>query len=687
MRLTTLASMLLVFFQFSFAGFDPCKFNFGAGWSGNGSDYSEIDYITIWVGSDEDFNGNWVGAMLQKCKTLNKTPVLYSYIIAFTARRDLGLMDCNVGTPNLCRQGAQYIRDKKTRIMGQYDKYINGVKSSWGTAEPVIWLMEPDFYQYCEGNQEGGVLSQQDAGALMHEIIAKIKSTLPNAVISMDISPWVPNQSSWFDKFQMDDFAYMNTSGGQTEAASGVIRGANAASWKGIHDLTKKCIIADDGYATGGASSGHDPSWDDPGNLKNRMSEGVIAITQANPKSGWAATIALLRSQLPPPVCPCQNLIKPRFSLSITATGSGTVSVGPAGASFDSGSTVTVTAKPETGETFNGWSGALSGSNAIETIIMNSDKTIGATFSENKPKNYALTIKTTGSGTVSLSPQAVSFPSGTSVTLTAKPGTGASFMGWNGALSGSTNPAALVITKDTTVIAVFYGGVVAGNLVKNGDFTTNADGWGLGVYDAAKATGGQSGGKYSVTTQTIGAAEWNVQFSQGGIKLEQGNNYLLTFKASAQSNTTLQVNIGMSGEPYTSYSQLQNVNLTARDSVYSIAFSMSAASTNDARLEFNGGKTSGAWSVDDVVIIDPSKVGIKNPQHVPNNRPASPLHSIAPNESVLISLYDHAGRLVGQASGKYGDRARPDLKQKSGLFIMVIKAGDGKYVEKMVSFE
>jgi hypothetical protein len=228
---------------------------------------------------------------------------------------------------------------------------------------------------------------------------------------------------------------------------------------------------------------------------------------------------------------------------------------------------------------------------------------------------------------------------------------------------------------------------VAGNLLKNGDFTSNADNWGLGVYDAAKATGAQSGGKYIVTTQTVGGAEWNVQFSQSGIKLEQGKSYVLSFKASAQSSTTLQVNIGMSADPYTSYMGLQTVNLTSHDSVYSITFAMSAASTTSARLEFNGGKTSGKWSIDDIVLIDPASVGIQNPRRLKCEQPAASLHAIAPNEFVDITLYDHAGRVVYQASGYYGEIARLALKRKTGMFVMIVKAGTKRFVEKTISLE
>jgi hypothetical protein len=683
MRLTKMVSVLiLVLVQFSFSGFDPCKFNFGIAWNGSGKDYSEVDYITIWAGKDNDFNNNWIGAMLELCKSSNKTPVLYSSIIAYTARNDLGLKDCSVGTPNLCEQGANFIRTKKSRIMEQYDKYIMGVKTKFGTIDPIIWLMEPDYYQYCEGNQDGGVLSGQDAGQLMHGLAAKIKATLPNAVISMDISPWVQNQSGWFGNFQMDDFTYMNTSGGQTDAQSNSIRGSNPTTWKGIHDLTTKCIIADDGYATSGSSSGHDPTWDDVNNLKNRMSDGVIAITQANPKSDWATTIKTIRSQLGKPVCPCLNLIKTKFSLSLTTTGSGTVSITPADSSFDSGTTVTLTALPSSEETFNGWSGALSGSAAAQTIIMNSNKTVAAAFSSNKPMNYSLTIKTKGSGTVSVSPQANTYVSGTSVTLTATPGTGATFTGWSGALSGATSPATLEITSNLTVTATFLGGIVTGNLVKNGDFTLNADNWNLGTYESGKATGGQSSGKYTVTTQTVGGSAWNIQFSQSGVKLEKDKDYSFSFSASAQSNTTLMVNIGMAGSPYTSFTTEQTVNLTTHDSLYVIAFTMKEASTSDARVEFNGGKTSGTWSIDNIVLIDPTEVSVKNSQHfiIPKTGPLTSV--IEKNAFAKMTVYDQTGRVIRDVSGIYGVLSLSSQINKPGMYIFVVKSGGKRIVEK-----
>lgn len=286
------------------AELNPCRFNFGLSWSGPTTNYpQDIDYVSIWAGSDENFNVYWTGEMLKACKPggklAGKTPVYYSYIIAFTARTDLQLKDCNVGSPNLCEQGANFMRQKKPRILAQYEKYASETAKIWGTEKPIIWMMEPDYYQYAsDTKQVGGPLTFAEAGAYMGELVAAVRKHLPNAVFSLDISPWIANPSQWYGAFKMSDFAYMNTSGGGTEANNARIRTANPMTWKSIFDLTKKPIIADDGYGVAGGSTGHDATWDDAANLNARLGDGVIAITQANPKADWNATITAVRPQL-----------------------------------------------------------------------------------------------------------------------------------------------------------------------------------------------------------------------------------------------------------------------------------------------------------------------------------------------------------------------------------------------------
>jgi len=61
-------------------------------------------------------------------------------------------------------------------------------------------------------------------------------------------------------------------------------------------------------------------------------------------------------------------------------SGRGTVSTNPAGSVFDSGAQVELTAAPDTGSTFAGWSGDCTGTDPICVVIMNADQSVSATF-------------------------------------------------------------------------------------------------------------------------------------------------------------------------------------------------------------------------------------------------------------------------------------------------------------------
>ena len=133
------------------------------------------------------------GAMLKLAVSLKKIPVFYGYVIAFEARNILGLQDCNVGTPNLCQQGSQFIRDNTARILERYDYHSANIASYIGTNGFCIFLIEPDFWQYYgdTSTQQGGALTGPQMRQLFDQIVSKIKKNLPNAAISWDISAWI----------------------------------------------------------------------------------------------------------------------------------------------------------------------------------------------------------------------------------------------------------------------------------------------------------------------------------------------------------------------------------------------------------------------------------------------------------------------------------------------------------------
>ena len=140
----------------------------------------------------------------------------------------------------------------------------------------------------------------------MTALVNALKSSLPNAYFSMDISPWIGNNgSSWYPNFNLSLFTFINTSGGGTDANNTKIRSNNSMTWAGVSQVTGKPILADTGYGAAGASAGEDANWNVPANINARIADGVISISQYNPGNSWGSTISSIRGQLnAPKYCP-----------------------------------------------------------------------------------------------------------------------------------------------------------------------------------------------------------------------------------------------------------------------------------------------------------------------------------------------------------------------------------------------
>jgi len=166
-------------------------------------------------------------------------------------------------------------------------------------------------------------------------------------------------------------------------------------------------------------------------------------------------------------------------TLTVTVVGSGTVAKSPNLSTYPNGSSVQLTATPDPGWVFSGWSGALTGSTNPATLTMDADKAVTATFVQAR----TLTVTVVGSGTVAKSPNLATYPNGSSVQLTATPDPGWIFSGWSGALTGSTNPATLTMDADKAVTATFVQArsltvnvVGSGTVAKSPDLATYPNG-------------------------------------------------------------------------------------------------------------------------------------------------------------------------------------------------------------------
>ena len=159
----------------------------------------------------------------------------------------------------------------------------------------------------------------------------------------------------------------------------------------------------------------------------------------------------------------------PRYSLTVSKTGTGTVTSAPTGincgttcqAAYYSGTSVVLTAKTVTGYQFSGWTNCPNATGTTCTVTLTGATGVGATFSA-LPR-YSLTVSKTGTGTVTSAPAGINcgttcraaYYSGTSVVLTAKAATGSQFADWTDCPNPSGTTCTVPVTDARTVQARF----------------------------------------------------------------------------------------------------------------------------------------------------------------------------------------------------------------------------------------
>ncbi len=145
------------------------------------------------------------------------------------------------------------------------------------------------------------------------------------------------------------------------------------------------------------------------------------------------------------------------------------------------------------------------------------------------------------------------------------------------------------------------------NLITNGDFSNGTNSWYLGQWGGS-SSGSVTGGQYKITVSSTGSEWWNVQFMQGGLPLEQGKSYVVSFDAykgpENSGSQSFVLNVGEDGGDYTSYfnGYGPEVTLTQTPTNHSYTFDMLEPSDAAARLEFNCGKSTGTFYFDNISL-------------------------------------------------------------------------------------
>ena len=144
-----------------------------------------------------------------------------------------------------------------------------------------------------------------------------------------------------------------------------------------------------------------------------------------------------------------------QHTLTTSADPSAGGTVNPSGEHwYTRGDNVDVTATPNGGYNFTGWSGSASGTTNPVRVTVDGVKTVTAGFSQSQ---YTLTVNVSpsSSGSVSKSPNQSTYGYGEQVILTATANSGVTFNQWTGDVTGTMNPVTVTMNSNKGVTANF----------------------------------------------------------------------------------------------------------------------------------------------------------------------------------------------------------------------------------------
>jgi hypothetical protein len=235
------------------------------------------------------------------------------------------------------------------------------------------------------------------------------------------------------------------------------------------------------------------------------------------------------------------------------------------------------------------------------------------------------------------------------------------------------------------------------NIVRNGTFNdTSLSGWDkLGVYGSAVASSSITDGSLVIAIDTPGTETWNVQLTQKGIPLVQGEPYVFSFTAWASEVRSCYTNIGQAGGAYQSYlddTAKGLLTLSTEPKTYRIEFTMSKPSDTAARIEFNVGLTAGTVRIDNVTLVRRHDQGVRRggtarypvtTQQIPwivRSGPRYVVYSL-PLKGPLQNarIFDLRGKMVKELDISR-ERMEWDCRSNTG-----VPVGPGTYVVKVVS--
>ena len=180
-------------------------------------------------------------------------------------------------------------------------------------------------------------------------------------------------------------------------------------------------------------------------------------------------------------------------TLTVGKSGTGAGSVSGTGIScgsdcsqsYDYGTSVTLTATPDTGSKFTSWTGCDSANGSTCSVTITTNRSVTAAFAL---ENYTLTATKTGNGSGTLTASGLSctgntctgsYTYNTPVSITPTPDSRSTFSGWTGCDSTSGNTCVVAVTAAKSINAAFALKKHAVKIVKPGKGTGSVAGTGI----------------------------------------------------------------------------------------------------------------------------------------------------------------------------------------------------------------
>ncbi len=254
------------------------------------------------------------------------------------------------------------------------------------------------------------------------------------------------------------------------------------------------------------------------------------------------------------------------------------------------------------------WGGAQGIDNSIVSARFYIDYVRVYQKAQNGP--VLLTVNSTSGGKVVIDPLKTEYHSGGRIVVRADADSGYEFQSWTGDCYSASNPFSFVIIGSTVLKANFR---LKGDMVINGGFDNGLNSWSQWSNTGASAVREVKDGSFRISITSAGDNDWDLQLSQAGMKMVAGNRYRISFKAWAESERTITLRINMTVSPYSAwYSRVVSINSTPQTYVYE--FSMTDQDDENARIEFDFGKSTVTTFLDDVSFKNLSATEVKGPK-------------------------------------------------------------------------